>query len=76
MGLDIFVFFQQVSTPGQPKMARQPIELDIGDPARQLPGGSLLMREDILLLVSAEELIALSETGAPPDRESALETEK
>ncbi len=39
---------------------------DAGGPARQLTGGSLLMGEGMMLLVTAEELIALSETGTPP----------
>jgi outer membrane protein assembly factor BamB len=69
----IYVFSQQVSPANDAKMARQPIELDVGDPARQLSGGSLLMGEGILLLVTAEELVALSETGLPPAGEDATE---
>ena len=34
----------------------------------QLSGGSLLMAQGIMLLITHEELIALSETGQIPDR--------
>jgi outer membrane protein assembly factor BamB len=66
----VFVFSQRVSTPGQPEMVRQPIELNLDLADRQLPGGSLLMDQGIMLVVAAEELIALSETGEPPIEEN------
>jgi hypothetical protein len=65
----VFVFSQQVSAAGEPKMVRQPIELDVGDASRRLSGGSLLMSRGIMLLVTAEEVIALSETGEVPETE-------
>ncbi len=62
----IFVFSRQVSAAGEPKMVRQPIELDVGNASRRLSGGSLLMSRSVMLLVTAEEVIALSETGEVP----------
>jgi outer membrane protein assembly factor BamB len=68
----IFVFAQRITSPGRPKMLRQPIELDVDAATRQLSGGSLLMAQGIMLLITPEEIIALSETGQIPDREDEV----
>jgi hypothetical protein len=63
----IYVFDQQIVSPGNPRMTRQPIELDLDDSSRQFSGGSLLMNDGIMVVVTDDELIGFSQTGEVPE---------